>query len=232
MTTVAIHQPQYLPWSGYMAKVAQADAFVFLDNVQYQKNGLQNRNEVRGATGRQWLTVPVRASRGLSIAETPIAQPGFARKHRATLRQCYAQAEHLDALDSLFEVLDQPWQLLADLTIRTTRTLLAELGIGTELHLASELGAEGRKTELVVDICRRMGASTYLSGTGAREYQEQSLFEGAGIDLRYQNFVPSPYDQGGASPFEAGLSVVDLLAHQGPQAATILTAGIQPPTFP
>ena len=35
----------------------QADCFVLLDNVQYKKNELQNRNRIKGP---QWLTVPMR----------------------------------------------------------------------------------------------------------------------------------------------------------------------------
>ena len=34
---VAIHQSQYHPWINYYRKIAQADIFVFLDEVQFQK---------------------------------------------------------------------------------------------------------------------------------------------------------------------------------------------------
>src|SRR2546430_15000555 len=65
---VAIHQPQYLPWLGYLAKWAAADVFVFLDIVQYEKNGWQNRNRIKTAAGPRWLTVPVHARLGTPIA--------------------------------------------------------------------------------------------------------------------------------------------------------------------
>ncbi|MBI3637246.1 MAG: WbqC family protein, partial [Candidatus Rokubacteria bacterium] len=44
---VAIHQPHYLPWLGYLAKWAAADVFIVLDTVQYEKNGWQNRNRIK-----------------------------------------------------------------------------------------------------------------------------------------------------------------------------------------
>jgi hypothetical protein len=56
---VAVHQPQYLPWLGYFDKINRADIFVLLDNVQFKKNEWQNRNRIKTANGRQWLTVPV-----------------------------------------------------------------------------------------------------------------------------------------------------------------------------
>jgi len=56
---VAVHQPQYLPWLGYFAKIDRADLFVLLDNVQFKKNEWQNRNQIKAAGGPQWLTVPV-----------------------------------------------------------------------------------------------------------------------------------------------------------------------------
>ena len=69
---VAIHQPQYLPWLGYLAKWAAADLFIFLDIVQYEKNGWQNRNRIKTRDGARWLTVPVRAHLGAPISDIAI----------------------------------------------------------------------------------------------------------------------------------------------------------------
>jgi hypothetical protein len=55
---LAIHQPQYMPWVGYFHKMASADLFVFLDDVQFKKNEWQHRNRIRNADGWQWLSVP------------------------------------------------------------------------------------------------------------------------------------------------------------------------------
>ena len=40
---VAIHQPCYLPWLGYLQRMAQADLFVVLDHVQFERANYQNR---------------------------------------------------------------------------------------------------------------------------------------------------------------------------------------------
>src|SRR5262249_2175495 len=57
MTTVAIHQPQYLPWAPLLAKAAACDVWVHLDSVPFQKNGVQNRNRIKTPQGPCWLTV-------------------------------------------------------------------------------------------------------------------------------------------------------------------------------
>ena len=67
---VAAHQPHYLPWLGYLAKWAAADLFVFLDTVQYEKNGWQNRNRIKTSEGARWLSVPVRARLGTGVRTT------------------------------------------------------------------------------------------------------------------------------------------------------------------
>ena len=79
---VAIHQPHYLPWLGYLAKWAEADVFVLLDTVQYEKNGWQNRNRIKTREGPSWLTVPVHAPLGAAITAVTLdaAQP-WPRRH-------------------------------------------------------------------------------------------------------------------------------------------------------
>ncbi len=70
--TVAVHQPQYVPWIGYFDKVDQCDAFVVLDTVQFKKNEFQNRNRIKTSRGWQWLTVPVGYRFPQTIREVPI----------------------------------------------------------------------------------------------------------------------------------------------------------------
>lgn len=60
MFTVAIHQPHYLPYTGYLDKWDQADLLILLDDAQFSRGGWQNRNAVKTAEGSRMLTVPVR----------------------------------------------------------------------------------------------------------------------------------------------------------------------------
>ena len=56
---ITAHQPAYLPWLGLIHKIAISDVYVFLDNVQFEKNSFTNRNKIKTANGPIWLTVPV-----------------------------------------------------------------------------------------------------------------------------------------------------------------------------
>ena len=69
---VSIHQPHYLPWLRYLDKIARSDLFILLDDVQYEKNGFQNRNKIKTAQGWAYLTVPVQKPTRRTIRETEI----------------------------------------------------------------------------------------------------------------------------------------------------------------
>ena len=57
-TTIAIHQPNFMPWVGYFYKIAKADKFVLLDNAQFSKNSYINRSQI--LLMQNGLTVPAR----------------------------------------------------------------------------------------------------------------------------------------------------------------------------
>ena len=87
MLTLAITQPTYLPWVGYFDLMNQCDVFIFLDNVQFEKRGWQQRNRIKTAHGDLLLTVPIK-SKGRykqKINETKIdTSRDFKKKHKTT----------------------------------------------------------------------------------------------------------------------------------------------------
>jgi hypothetical protein len=224
---VAIHQPQYLPWLGYLAKWATADLFVFLDTVQYEKNGWQNRNRIRTAAGAHWLTVPVHAHLGTPIAEIGVdtTQPWRARHLRA-IEHAYAEAPYLPAhRASLRALLDVDWMQLAPLAVASAEWLARAVGIATPARLASGLGVDGADaTGRLIEICKAVGADTYLAGSHGGRYMDAARFEEAGITVRYQRYEHPVYAQqhGEFVPF---LSGVDLLLTHGDESLRILRRG-------
>ena len=224
---VAIHQPQYLPWLPYCAKAAQCDLFVYLDTVQFQKNGVQNRNQVKSAQGPRWLTVPVHASLGDTLQRIRIAPQDWRKKHIQTVTQNYSRAEFHDLFDQeLRNILERPWEYLVDLNIAATEWLFTHLSVTSRRVRASTLGADGTKDDLVIDICEKVGADGYLSGHGAKAYQDESKFQARGITLHYQTFESHSYrqcypEQG----FVPDLSALDLLLNEGPAAGARMISG-------
>ena len=184
MTIVAIHQPQYLPWIPFCAKAALCDVFVYLDTVQYQKNGVQNRNQIKTPQGAQWLTVPVNASLQCSIRETRIADQRWQKKHIQSIQQNYARAPFIEWFQREFRpILEKEWKYLSELNIAIAEWFFSRLGIICKRLRASELNAQGSKDDLVISICKELGARTYLSGQGAKSYQDDNKFKEQGIDL-------------------------------------------------
>jgi WbqC-like protein family len=227
VTTCAIHQPHFMPWLGYLAKWAAADVFVFLDTVQYEKNGWQNRNRIKTAAGPRWLTVPVHARLGTPIGAVAVdaAQP-WRERHRRAIETAYARApylaRHRAALDRLYAT---SWERLAPLAVATAEWLAQAVGIATPGRLASALAVEGGDaTERLVAICRAVGADTYLAGRDGARYMDRDAFAAAGIAVRYQDYKHPEYGQlhGEFAPFLSGL---DLLLTHGDDALAILRSG-------
>lgn len=224
MTIVAIHQPQYLPWIPYFDKAKSCDIFVYLDSVQFQKNGLQNRNKIKTAQGSTWLTVPVHAHLKDTIATTQICDLNWRKKHLKTLQQSYARARYSDLLTQEFQpIIETQYQYLADLNIAVTEWLFRFFDINCTRVRASKLDVTGSKDELVLNICQTLGATTYLSGQGAKNYQTEAKFTAKGIELIYQSYQNSPYLQCyPKTGFVPDLSAIDLVLNRGYEAKNLI----------
>jgi len=220
----AIHQPNYLPWMGYFHKALAADRLVLLDTVGFSKGSYTNRCRIRRGQGAGWLTVPVRTAGrlGQPIKETALEGNEWSRRHLAVLREAYEDCPYFESyFPALEDALSTGGDLLAELNRRLIALILGWLEIETELIWASDLASRGRRTELLVGICRELGADAYLSGQGARTYNEEEAFRQAGMRLVYDDFSHPLYDQG-AETFIPGLSILDLLFNCGDGSRSIL----------
>ena len=234
---VAIHQPCFLPWLGYLERMARADLFVLLDHVQFERANYQNRTRIRARSGTpggghepRWLTVPVeQRSRDEAIGEKRIdnrlaGARHWSRVHFLTLQHAYREARHAqDYLPRLRSVYEQPFEKLVDLNETLLGFLREAFAIRTPLVRSSSLAPEGAKSDLVLDLCRRVKASALLVGLGgSRSYLDRAAFARAGIALVHQQFEHPQYSQCGAAPFVAGLSALDLLFNCGPDSRRVL----------
>jgi WbqC-like protein family len=230
---VAIHQPNYIPWLGYFYKIARANKFVFLDTVPYPKGSYINRNSIKKATGPGWLTIPIAKSgrSGQLIRDVQTCdRQRWQKQHLKSLQSNYGRAAHFKEISAFIEshytsLVDSKC-LLAEFNIGLIRAIATFLGIEPLFLLASELGVSGHKTELLLDICRKVGARTYLAGTGARQYQDDSIFSAASIAPVYSEFSHPRYPQL-FGDFVQNLSIVDALMNCGRQGTRQLL-GLEP----
>lgn len=225
-----ILQPSYIPWRGVFDQIQRADVFVFYDDVQYDKRGWRNRNQIKTAAGKQWLTIPVH-SRGAQVEHIPINQirisqeTDWGAQHLKALQHAYAKAPCFEqTLPLLLEFYQRKDEFLADLTIDLTIALARELGIQhTRFLRASALQVQGTKTERLIAVLQTIGADQYLSGPSAREYIEPEKFEQAGIQLEYIEYNYPEYPQL-YPPYDPQVSILDLLFMTGREAHLYITS--------
>lgn len=215
---VVVSQSMYFPWVGLLEQVRLADVFVHYDDVQLTR-GLYNRVQVKTAEGPRWITVPLRSHhRGQRIDETLVDdRAAWQAQHRDILRQSYRTAPFAtEMLAVVEEVFARPARTLAEVA-RTSLLALVDyfgLRVGRSFVDASALGIGGASSQRLHDIVRAIGGTEYITGHGARNYLDHSLFERSGIAVRYMDYRCLPYPQlhGDFTPYVTGL---DLIAHCG-----------------
>ena len=225
------HQPAYLPWLGLFHKIAISDAFVILDDVQFEKNSFTNRNKIKTSQGAIWLTVPILISGHLnkSIKDIEINnKEDWRDKHWKGLYMNYKKAPYFSKYSGFFEDLyKKEWLKLFDLLAPTMEFLLKELNIQTKVYFQSKLNISSKKEELILDLCKHFNADLFIFGALGKNYADSALFESKGVKLYFQDYVHPTYPQlwGEFLPY---MSIVDLLFNVGPVKASevIMAANI------
>jgi WbqC-like protein family len=222
------HQPVYLPWLGLFHKIALAEQFCIFDIAQYQRKDFNNRNKIKTHTGPIWLSVPVESKDHFSksLAQIKIINNGWNRKHFTSIDLAYRRApfyrEYIGELEAI--LVARTYELLADLNRATLEFGLRALNIKTPLSTATDFEFRGQKSDLVLDMCKQLGATSYIFGAQGRNYADVAAFTAAGIDVRFQDYQHPTYPQQHGS-FEPYMSVIDLLFNAGPESANILMSG-------
>ena len=208
-----------------MHKVISADIFVYLDTVQFSKNGVQNRNQIKTPQGPLWLTIPVRQHLGTALNEVEIADSKIVGKHWKTVGANYAKTAGLNRWRcELEELFTSNYSRLVDVAIASTEWMLDKLGTKAQRIKASELKQpEGSASKLVASICKELNATEYLTGTGSLAYMDKADFGSCQIEV--QTWQPFEYQQADSkSEFAQNLSTLDLLLNCPDTAAALITA--------
>jgi hypothetical protein len=232
---VVILQPSYIPWRGYFDQIHRADLFIFYNDVQYDKHGWRNRNQIKTVNGKQWITIPVHSkgvTEGIPIEDVHIDwSKRWPKKHLNALTFAYAKAPFFASyqpwLESVYKRRDE---FLADFTIDTTIELARMLGItNTKFMRSSEIpGIDGQKTDRLIQILQHVGARHYLSGPSARDYIEDEKFNQAGITLEFMQYKYPEYPQL-HPPYDPFVTILDLLFMVGEDALSYVVGQEEAP---
>jgi WbqC-like protein family len=220
-----VHQPQFFPYPGFFHKLVLADVYVVMDKVQYDKR-FTNRNRIIATNGWTWLTVPINKDHKFmpNMNVEINNELSWRELHWKKIHQSYANAKYFglykDYLDSLYK---RDWNLLFDLDIVTIKRVINWLGLKIDIVRESELNVQGKSTERLIRACKAVGADTYVSGGGGKNYMDEKLFEKHNIKFEYQNYIPIFYKQHLAKSFIPNLSILDLLVNVGPGSLELIT---------
>jgi hypothetical protein len=217
------HQPNYLPYLGFLHKSARADVIVLQDDLKYIKNDFGNRNRVQAEDEWRWLSIPVKANNSSTFGDVLPADPSWPRDHANILRSKYVRAAHRGRLEPYLDALaENAAAPLSAINTALIVRLFAEFGIDVPIAIESELGLGTftNPNDRLIALCRHFDCDTYLSGAGAQAYIDEAAWRESGITLSWSDYEPVVYDRG-AAPWIANLSVLDALAHAERPASLI-----------
>ena len=219
------HQPVYLPWLGLFHKISLAETFVYFDQVQYLPKDWMNRNKIRTKDGSIWLTVPVlrKGYRDLKTSEIEINNSiNWQKKHLRSISLNYKKSPYFENYIPFFEdVYSRKWEFLGDLNEYMLKWFLDELGIKVNFLNAKNFKFQGEKSSLILNMCKKLDASTYIFGTLGKDYANVHEFEKNNVKLIFQDYNHPKYSQL-YSEFVSHLSVIDLLFNHGPKSLEII----------
>lgn len=200
---VAIHQPEFMPWLGYFHKMREADTYIILDNVQFKKRYFENRNYIKNPINntKEWVTVPVitkgRYNQHISDVEI-LYEEDWGKKITHTLTYKYGSNEVTNSFNEmLYSFSSSGNKSLLELNLRIIFWFRKQFNINTPLIYQSDLGINSKGSNLVLDICKSVKATSYICGTSGNEYLDFGKFKDANISIKPQNYNEPQYNNSG-----------------------------------
>ncbi len=219
MKKIAILQSNYIPWKGVFDMINMVDEFVFLEDVDFTKRDWRSRNKILTPNGLIWLTVPVnKAERGTKIKDITVSHEiDWQRKHYLTIRGSYSKAPYFADYEYLLDdiYLNHKWDKLSDMNIYITKKISNVLGVKTSFVNSIDLHTNGTKDDKLIEICKKLNATHYLSGPAAKDYIVNEKFKNENIGLSYIQYDHYPEYKQLYGNFEHHVSILDLLFNCG-----------------
>jgi hypothetical protein len=225
---LVISQPMFFPWVGHLEQIKLCQTYIHYVDVQYSKGSFTNRVQVKSASGAKWMTVPLE---GLKLGQTiDVVKINNSRdwrsEHYALLDYCYRPAPYFsEMMDLVQSVYSERFQYIHDLSRKSIETLCDYFGLNDTLFRdIRELKIDGHGSDRVLETALRVGAKTYVTGHGARNYLEHEKFEKYGLEVEYMDYRVTQYPQLHGA-FNGYVSALDLVANIGRDGAEIIQSG-------
>ena len=209
---VAILQPTYWARTHVWNRIFASDVYIWLDSVKFSRSATkwEDRTVVEASDGRPVvLRLPLRGSR-LALWSEAGVQPSW-RRHMVTIRQCYSKRPHWNTLAQTVEaVYEDEAETIAEVCWRTFQACRQLLAPDGRVVRSSDLNVHSAKGELVLDLVKEVGGTSYIAGGPGLSYLPLEHFRQEGVDVVVQAWKAPVTRQGLANP-----SILDLLANAG-----------------
>ena len=211
---VAIMQPYFFPYVGYLQLIGAVDLFIVYDNIKYTKKGWINRNRMLQSGKDVMFSLPLRSdSDSLDVRDRSLAADFNRDKFLNQLRGAYSRAPNFAQVFPMVEraVRHEDTNLFAYLHHALIRTC-QHLGLTTPIRVSStvEIDHGLKNQDKVIALAMAVGATTYVNAIGGLDLYDRDAFQAKGLELQFIRSRPFEYRQFG-DPFVPWLSIIDML---------------------
>lgn len=153
--------------------------------------------------------------------------------HRRFLQANYAKHPYFNEVMPGIEFLfTKSYSTLGEVLGDVTNVIFRLFDIKTRLLMQSNMDYDrtAKKGDVVIALVESAGGDIYLSGQGAKAYQDEQDFLNRNIQLIYQDFKHPVYNQRNtgcaAENFIAGMATLDLLFNEGIEQSKKILYGL------
>lgn len=225
MKKIAIMQPYFMPYLGYISLIKHTDEFIIFDTPQFMRHGWIERNRIlKQDTGWMYIKVPlVKSPRETPINKMLIDNSQDWKSKIKSQLQIYKKSAPfyepvMSMVDKLFE---QDYTSIAELNMKSLQAICDYLGIEHHIHMFSEMNLDivqpTAPDEWALNISLALkDIDEYWNPPGGIEFFDRKKYEDQDIKLVFQKPILSEYNQR-RDIFEPGLSIVDVMMFNSPE---------------
>ena len=230
---IFITQPTYFPWIGYFGFLDLSNEVIFLDDVQFSKRSWQQRNKILFNNNFKYITTPVKSKgkRDQLIQDVQIYNEDFYKDHLKIIQSVYKKTPYFKetyfVLEGLSEEISK-LRFISDINIMIIRKICEILNINIFYSRSSELNIKKKKSLKLAEICKVKSYSNLLSNEGTIKYltEDKKIFKKNNIMINFYKYENITYNQD-SDKFIEGLSIIDLIFHEGPNSINIIRKGMK-----
>lgn len=192
---VACMQPYFLPYIGYWQLIHAVDKFVILDDVQFITKGWINRNKIIVNGKEHWITIPLKnANRNRMINEIEICEKSlWLPKFKRSIKYNFSKSNFFEKSYELLDcILDNKESNLSKFLLKSISSICDYLEINIDILVSSSCSPKGelKGQSRIIEICKNIGASTYINLPGGKDLYNSSSFSQEGIELEFLDQCP------------------------------------------